>query len=158
MRTVVQRVSRASVVVDGREVGAIGPGLLLLVGIEVADGEPQAAWTADKAANLRVFSDADGKMNLSVRDLAQTAANAEKPGLLLVPNFTVAGDANKGRRPSFDTAMRPEAAESLFARVIDLTKLAAGPGVHLASGLFRAHMHVEIHNDGPVTLVLQSPA
>ncbi|MBI1190446.1 MAG: D-tyrosyl-tRNA(Tyr) deacylase [Tepidisphaera sp.] len=155
MRTIVQRVSRASVTVDGREVGAIGPGLLLLVGIEIADGEPQAAWTADKAANLRVFSDAGGKMNLSVRDLAQTAAS---PGLLVVPNFTVAGDASKGRRPSFDSAMRPEAAEPLFARILELIRAAAGPGVVVAGGVFRAHMHVELVNDGPVTLVLQSPA
>lgn len=155
MRTIVQRVSRASVTVDGREVGAIGTGLVLLVGIELADAEPQGAWTADKAANLRVFPDAEGKLNLSVLDLASLNRSA---GLLIVPNFTVAGDANKGRRPSFDRAMRPEQAETLFARLIDLTKAAAGSGVQVAAGVFRAHMQVDIQNDGPITLILQSPA
>ncbi|MFA6046090.1 MAG: D-aminoacyl-tRNA deacylase [Phycisphaerales bacterium] len=155
MRTIVQRVSRASVTVDGREVGAIGTGLVLLVGIELADAEPQAAWNADKAANLRVFPDAERKLNLSVLDLA---ALNHSPGLLLVPNFTVAGDANKGRRPSFDRAMRPEQAEPLFARLIELTKAAAGAGVHVTSGVFRAHMLVDLQNDGPITLVLQAPA
>lgn len=155
MRTVVQRVSRASITVDGSVVGDINAGLVLLVGIETADTETHAAWTADKAANLRVFPDADGKLNLSVIDLA---ALNYSPGLLIVPNFTVVGDANKGRRPSFDRAMRPEAAEPLFARLIDLTRIAAGAGVHVAGGVFRAHMHVELINDGPITLVLQSPA
>ena len=104
---------------------------------------------------LAVFPDAEGKLNLSVLDMASLKRS---PGLLIVPNFTVAGDANKGRRPSFDRAMRPEQAGTLFARLIDLTKAAAGSGVQVAAGVFRAHMQVDIQNDGPITLVLQSPS
>jgi D-tyrosyl-tRNA(Tyr) deacylase len=150
MRTVIQRVARARVVVEGRVVGEIGRGLLALVSCEARDTEKDAAWTAEKVANLRVFEDAAGKMNLAVNDLPD-----EGRGVLLVPNFTVAGDAQKGRRPSFDNAMRPELAGPLFERVALLT---AAQGVRVATGVFRAHMLVDLVNDGPVTLVVTSPA
>ncbi|CAG0997653.1 D-aminoacyl-tRNA deacylase [Phycisphaerales bacterium] len=147
MRAVVQRVSSAKVVVDGKAVGEIGRGLLVLVGIESADGEAEADWIAEKAANLRVFEDGAGKMNLSVKDTGG--------GILLVPNFTVAGDARKGRRPSFDNAMRPEAAGSMFARI---ERAIAAQGVPVSTGVFRSHMEVTLANDGPVTIWLDSRA
>ena len=149
MRTVIQRVARARVTVEGRTVGEIGRGLLALVGCEARDTEKDAAWTAEKIAHLRVFEDPAGKMNLSVHDLADPDR-----GILLVPNFTVAGDAQKGRRPSFDHAMRPELASPLFDRVAQLT---AAQGVRVATGTFRAHMLVDLVNDGPVTLIITSP-
>lgn len=151
MRTVIQRVSRASVSVDGVVVGSISRGLVALVGCETRDAEKDAAWTADKIANLRVFEDAEGKMNLAVRDLP--GEDGER-GVLLIPNFTVAGDAQKGRRPSFDNAMRPELAGPMFDRVAELV---AAQGLRVQRGVFRAHMLVDLVNDGPVTIVVQSP-
>ncbi len=149
MKAVVQRVSRASVVVEGRVVGEIGHGLCVLVGLEAGDAEADRAWMADKIASLRIFEDEQGKMNLSV---VQTAG-----GVLMVPNFTVAGDARKGRRPSFDKAMPPAEAEPEFAALVGAVRSAA-PGVNVQQGVFRAHMLVEIANDGPVTIVLDSRA
>ncbi|MCC6950142.1 MAG: D-tyrosyl-tRNA(Tyr) deacylase [Phycisphaerales bacterium] len=146
MRTVVQRVRCASVAVGGEVVSSIGVGLLALVGIEVDDGRSDAEWTAEKLAHLRVFEDGAGKMNLSVLDV--------RGSLLLVPNFTLAGDATKGRRPGFDRAMKPEQAGPLFEV---LSGLAAGHGAPVGRGVFRAEMAVSLVNDGPVTLVLQSP-
>lgn len=159
MRVVIQRVSRASVVVQGAIVGEIGRGLLALVGIEAGDPTDAAAKLpekfADKLVNLRIFEDDAGKMNLSVNDLAASAAaTPSPPGLLLVPNFTVAGDASKGRRPSFDAAMRPELAEPMFQRIVQAVRSAASPSVHVATGVFRAHMEVTLTNDGPITIVL----
>jgi D-aminoacyl-tRNA deacylase len=151
MRTIIQRTKQASVEVDGARIAEIGRGLLALVGIEQHDTAAQIAWTADKLANLRIFEDAQGKMNLSLLDLLQSGAPA---ALLLVPNFTVAGDARKGRRPSFDHAMRPEFAEPMFA---DLARQVAAAGVPVQTGIFRAHMHVMLVNDGPVTIVLETP-
>lgn len=148
MKAVIQRVSRASVEVDGRTVATIGRGLMVLVGIEASDTAAEVAWLADKAANLRVFEDPAGKMNLSVKDVGEGA-------ILLVPNFTVAGDARKGRRPSFDGAMRPEQAEPMFA---ELAKAIAARGVSVQSGVFKAHMLVSLVNDGPVTILLMSGA
>jgi len=145
MRAVVQRVSGASVEVGGRRVAEIGSGLLALVGIEDPDTEADAAWLAETLANLRILEDGAGKMNLSLKDTGGS--------LLLVPNFTVAGDARKGRRPSFDHAMRPEGAEPLFGR---LAQLAAAQQIPVATGLFRAHMRVELLNEGPVTIWLDS--
>ncbi|MEX2219147.1 MAG: D-aminoacyl-tRNA deacylase [Phycisphaerales bacterium] len=145
MRAVVQRVSRAAVEVGGREAAAIGRGLLALVGIEEGDTEADAAWLAQKLAHLRIFEDDGGKMNLSVKDVAGS--------LLLVPNFTVAGNARKGRRPGFDRAMRPELAEPLFARLVAGAQ-SHGPPVR--TGVFRAHMLVSLVNDGPVTIWLDS--
>jgi D-tyrosyl-tRNA(Tyr) deacylase len=147
MKAVVQRVDSGSVDVEGRRVAEIGRGLLALVGIEEGDAESDAVWLADKLAHLRIFEDQAGKMNLSVKDTAGA--------LLLVPNFTVAGDARKGRRPSFDGAMRPEHAEPLFAR---LAALAQAHQVHVHLGVFRAHMRVSLVNDGPVTVNLDSRA
>lgn len=145
MRCVVQRVSSASVVVEGRVVGEIARGLLLLVGIEQADTEARVAWLADKATNLRIFEDAQGKMNLSVKDA--------RGAILLVPNFTVAGDARKGRRPSFDNAMRPEMSEPMFQRLVAAL---AAQGVPVQTGVFRAEMKVTLVNDGPITIWLDS--
>lgn len=146
MRTVVQRVSSANVAVEGGVVASIGVGLVALVGIEVDDGRADAEWTAEKLAHLRVFEDAGGKMNLSVLEV--------RGSVLLVPNFTVAGDASKGRRPGFETAMRPEGAGPLFE---ELAGLASALGVPVGRGVFRAEMAVSLVNDGPVTLVLRSP-
>ena len=146
MRTVIQRVARASVSVDGKVVGSISRGLLALVGCEARDTDKDAAWTADKIANLRVFEDQEGKMNLAVRDLTPPPlpagevaepreAGGGMPGILVIPNFTVAGDAQKGRRPGFDNAMRPELAAPMFDRVGDLI---AATGLHVERGVFRA--------------------
>jgi D-tyrosyl-tRNA(Tyr) deacylase len=147
MRAVVQRVSSAGVDVDGARVAGIGRGLLVLVGIEETDEPRDRAWLAEKLPGLRIFEDDAGKMNLSVADV--------KGEILLVPNFTVAGDARKGRRPSFDKAMRPERAEPEFAL---LAAAVAGSGVPVRTGIFRATMAVSLVNDGPVTIVLESRA
>lgn len=145
MRAVVQRVAAASVEVQGRRVGSIERGLLALVGVERGDGAPDVSWMADKLAHLRIFEDAAGKMNLSVQDSGG--------GVLLVPNFTVAGDARKGRRPSFESAMPPEEAELVFNQV---AAAIAALGVPVQTGIFRAHMLVSLVNDGPVTIWLDS--
>jgi D-tyrosyl-tRNA(Tyr) deacylase len=147
MRAVVQRVSSASVAAGGRTVSSIGRGLLVLVGIEAADTAAQIAWLAEKVVNLRIFEDQQGKLNLSVQEV--------QGSVLLVPNFTVAGDARKGRRPSFDNAMRPEAAEPLFRELVAATR---AKGVPVETGVFRTEMAVSLVNDGPITLVLESPA
>lgn len=145
MKAVIQRVSSASVVVDGTEVAAIGKGLMVLVGIEAADAAGDVAWLAEKLAGIRIFEDAAGKMNLSVRDVGGA--------ILLVPNFTLSGDARKGRRPSFDGAMRPELAEPMFGELVAAVR---GHGVPVQTGVFRAHMRVSLVNDGPVTILLES--
>ena len=144
MRVLVQRVSRAHVRVGGVTVGKIGPGLLLLVGLTHADGEAELAWMADKVLGLRIFADSDDKMNLAV---------AEAGGALLaVSQFTLYGDARKGKRPSFVDAARPELAAPLYERFVAL--LRAG-GVTVETGEFGAMMEVELVNDGPVTLWLE---
>jgi len=140
MRAVVQRVSSASVTVEGRRVASIAAGLLVLLGVRDGDGTDEADWIARKVAALRVFEDGDGKMNLSVRDAGGD--------VLVVSNFTVYGDARKGNRPSFVAAARPEAAEPLVERVREA--LAAQGGV------FGAHMDVELVNDGPVTILIET--
>jgi D-tyrosyl-tRNA(Tyr) deacylase len=140
MRAVVQRVSSASVVVDGETVASIGRGLLVLLGVAAGDGEREADKIAAKLEALRVFEDDGGKMNLSVRD-----AGGE---LLVVSNFTVYGDTRKGNRPSFVDAARPEVAEPLVERV----RAALGA----RGGRFGARMAVELVNDGPVTLVIDA--
>lgn len=164
MRAVIQRVSQANVSVEGRVVASIGRGLVVLLGIEASDTESDRAWMAEKIPNLRIFEDDAGKMNLSVMDrvTAERAANgppSEAPtGILLVPNFTVAGDARKGRRPSFDNAMRPELSEVEFGRCVEAVKSAAGASVSVQTGVFRADMKVSLVNDGPVTIWLDSKA
>jgi len=134
------------VAVDGRSVGAIERGLLVLVGVGHDDGEPQARWLADKLAGLRVFEDDAGKMNLSVAD----AGGA----VLVVSQFTLLGDCRKGRRPSFVAAARPDHAEPLVTAV---AARIADAGIPVATGEFGAHMHIDLLNDGPVTLVVETP-
>jgi D-tyrosyl-tRNA(Tyr) deacylase len=147
VRALVQRVARARVSVEGTVSGEIGPGLLVLLGAAHADGEKQAAWLARKLAGLRVFADAGGRMNLDVREAGGAA--------LVVPQFTLYGDARHGRRPDFTGAARPEQAEPLFER---FCVLLAEQGVPVRRGVFGAHMAVELLNDGPVTLLLETPA
>jgi D-tyrosyl-tRNA(Tyr) deacylase len=147
MRLVLQRVSRASVTIDGRVTGAIGLGVCLLVGFTQADTADQVVWMADKVAGLRIFADADDKMNLSLGEVGGA--------VLVVSQFTLYGDASKGRRPSFVDAARPETAIPLYERFI--TDLRAR-GLDVKTGEFGAMMQVELVNDGPVTLVLERSA
>lgn len=144
MRILLQRVSQASVTVDGRVVGRIGRGFCLLVGITHSDGTAEANWLAAKVAGLRVFEDEAGKMNRSLADVAGE--------ILVVSQFTLYGDAVKGRRPSFTAAARPEQAEPLCDYFVEQLR---GMGFIVATGIFGANMQVEIHNDGPVTLWLE---
>ncbi len=146
MRAVVQRVLRAQVTVDQRVVGAIGRGLCVLVGAGAGDGAADVAYTVDKIVNLRIFADEAGKMNRSVLDLVG--------GVLLVSQFTLYGDARKGRRPAFVDALEPVAAQALYEDVVAGVR-AAGVG-EVATGVFRADMQVELVNDGPVTILLDS--
>ncbi|HKI37118.1 MAG TPA: D-aminoacyl-tRNA deacylase [Gemmataceae bacterium] len=145
MRAVVQRVSRARVVIDGETVGEVGCGLLVLLGVTHADTAEAAAWLADKVVGLRIFNDADGKMNRSVADVGG--------GVLVVSQFTLYGDCRKGRRPSFIDAARPEVAIPLYEAFVNGIKAL---GVPAATGRFGAMMQVELVNDGPVTLILDS--
>ena len=142
-----QRVARASVTVDDAVTGRIGRGLLVLLGATHADGEAEARWLAAKVAGLRVFADDAGKMNRDVREAGG--------GCLVVPQFTLYGDARHGRRPEFTAAARPEHAEPLVECFC--AELAAA-GVPVERGVFRAHMDVELVNDGPVTLLIETPA
>ncbi len=144
MRLLVQRVSAGKVSVAGRAVAEIGRGLVILVGVGQGDGEAQAEWLAEKAANLRIFADAEGKTNLSVLDVGGAA--------LVVSQFTLYADAQKGRRPSFTGAALPEVAEPLVRRFAELL---AEQGLPVQMGVFGAEMQVEIHNDGPMTLWLE---
>lgn len=144
MRLLLQRVSRAEVRVGERVTGRIARGYLLLVGITHADTEDQLVWMADKVVGLRLFADADDKMNLSLADVSGA--------LLVVSQFTLYGDAAKGRRPSFIGAARPEVAIPLYERFLALLR---ARGVHTESGEFGAMMDVELVNDGPVTLWLE---
>jgi D-tyrosyl-tRNA(Tyr) deacylase len=145
MRAVVQRVARARVVIDGETVGEVGRGLLVLLGVTHADTAEAAAWLADKVVGLRIFNDADGKMNLGVADVGG--------GVLVVSQFTLYGDCQKGRRPSFIDAARPEVAVPLYEAFVNGIKAL---GVPAATGRFGAMMQVELVNDGPVTLIVDS--
>lgn len=145
MRVVLQRVSRARVTVEGRVTGEIGVGLLLLVGFTEGDDEAGLDWMADKIVGLRVFSDADGKMNLSLGDVGG--------GLLVVSQFTLYGDTRKGRRPSFVHAAPPSVSMPLYETFLEI--LAGRSGTPVQCGEFGAMMDVELVNDGPVTLVLE---
>jgi D-aminoacyl-tRNA deacylase len=144
MRLVVQRVSRASVEVDGRTVAQIGPGLLVLVGVGQGEDRDEAQWLASKICHLRIFEDDEGKMNRSLSDVGGE--------VLVVPQFTLYGDARKGRRPSWAAAAPPDVAEG---RVEDFARALEALGARVARGAFREHMHVELVNDGPVTIVLE---
>ncbi len=142
MIAVLQRVRNADVKVDGKVVGEIGRGLLIFVGVKKEDGPPQAAALAQKVATLRIFNDAAGKMNLNAVDV--------QAGLLVVSQFTLCADTNRGRRPSFDPAAPPEAAQRLYEQfVLELRKT----GLRVETGVFRAHMEVSLVNDGPVTFL-----
>lgn len=145
MRVVLQRVSSARVVVEGETVGSVGRGWLALVVVETGDTADDAAWLADKVAGLRAFPDDAGKMNRSVQDISG--------GVLVVSNFTLAADCRKGRRPSFIAAARPEEAEPL---VIAFSNGLRSVGIPVSEGRFGADMQVELVNDGPVTLVVDS--
>jgi D-aminoacyl-tRNA deacylase len=144
VRVVFQRVSRADVRVAGRSVGAIGRGALLLVGFTVSDDAGQISWMTEKVVSLRVFSDRDGRMNLGLGDVGGS--------LLVVSQFTLYGDARKGRRPSFIDAAPPERANGLYEEFVASLRAA---GVHVATGVFGAEMEVELVNDGPVTMILE---
>jgi D-tyrosyl-tRNA(Tyr) deacylase len=144
VRVVLQRVSRAAVRVDGQTVGAIGRGFVILAGFAPQDGEAALGWMADKIAGLRVFTDREGKMNLPLADVGGA--------VLVISQFTLYGDAAKGRRPSFTDAAAPAIAEALYARFIELLRQAHLP---VETGRFGAVMEVELVNEGPVTLVLE---
>lgn len=144
MKAVVQRVSQASVVVDNAEVGAIGGGLLILLGIHRDDSEEDLTYLAGKIVGLRVFTDENGKMNRSIVDVGGS--------ILLVSQFTLYGDTRKGRRPGFDHAARPDKAIPLYERMVNQLK----ESVPVETGVFGAKMTVSLTNDGPVTLVIDS--
>ena len=143
MIALIQRVSNASVRIDGEEVGAIGQGVLALVGVERGDGEAEAARLAERVIAYRMFADAQGKMNLSLKEIAGE--------LLAVPQFTLAADTNSGLRPSFSSAASPAEGEALFIKCAEK----AAEAVHVATGRFGADMQVSLVNDGPVTFWLQ---
>jgi D-tyrosyl-tRNA(Tyr) deacylase len=146
MRAVIQRVSRASVTIDGEVVGRIDHGLLVLLGITHSDTTADARWLAEKIVGLRIFNDAEGKMNLGLTDVGGS--------VLIVSQFTLYGDAQKGRRPSFVAAARPEQAIPLYEAFINGIKAL---GVPVETGRFGAMMDVELINEGPVTIILESP-
>ena len=145
MRAVLQRVSRASVSVDGDITGEIGRGILVLLGVSIDDTDKEAAFLVEKTLNLRIFEDADGKMNLSLLDVGGD--------LLVVSQFTLYGDTRKGRRPSYIKAARPEDANRLYELFVELARLSCEK---VATGRFRAMMDVELVNDGPVTIILDT--
>lgn len=145
MRAVLQRVLRAKVDVGGKTVGEIGKGIMVLVGMNTGDDPKTYKYMLDKMVNLRIFEDDEGKMNLSARDLGHE--------LLLVPNFTIYADATHGRRPSFAVGAKPEEAERTFNEFVEFAKKDFG---RVESGIFKADMKVELVNDGPITILLDS--
>ena len=145
MRAVVQRVSKASVAVGDEEVGRIGAGLLVFLGVSSSDGEEEARYIADKTINLRIFPDDNGRFDRSALDIGAQ--------VLVVSQFTLYGDTRRGRRPSFTGAAPPEQASSLVERTVALL---ADSGLHVETGRFQAHMAVSLVNDGPVTIMLDS--
>jgi D-tyrosyl-tRNA(Tyr) deacylase len=145
LKAVIQRVSSAKVAVGGETVGAIGRGILVLLGVEKGDGERDADWLAEKIVNLRIFEDQAGKMNLSVQEIVGE--------LLVVSQFTLAGNCAKGRRPSFDSAAPPEKANRLYEYFVERLR---AMGLKVATGVFQAMMQVSLVNDGPVTFILES--
>jgi D-tyrosyl-tRNA(Tyr) deacylase len=144
VRVLLQRVSRAEVRVDGRVTGRVAHGFVTLVGFTASDGDAQVEWMAEKVATIRLFADAEGKMNLALGDIGGS--------VLVVSQFTLYGDAHKGRRPSFVDAARPEQAIPLYERFVALVR---AQGIPVETGVFGAMMEVELVNDGPVTLWLE---
>jgi len=144
MKAVIQRVGSASVTVDHQVVGEISRGMLVLLGVEKGDGEAQADWLVEKIVNLRIFEDQAGKMNLSLRDIGGS--------LLIVSQFTIAGNCEKGRRPSFDSAAPPDEGQRLYNYFVEVSQQT---GIPVATGIFQADMQVALVNDGPVTFVLE---
>jgi D-tyrosyl-tRNA(Tyr) deacylase len=145
MRAVVQRVNHSSVIVDGKVVGEIGKGLNVLLGVEEGDSEKDVGYMVEKIINLRIFEDDQEKMNLSLLDV--------KGEMLCISQFTLMGDCRKGRRPSFSSAARPDDANALYEQFVKEVGLA---GIRVETGQFQAHMVVDIQNDGPVTLLVDS--
>ncbi len=145
MRVLVQRVSRAKCTVEGKITGEIGPGLLLLVGIKDSDTQAELDWMVRKVAQLRVFNDTHNKMNLSVQDVSG--------GILAISQFTLYADTEKGNRPSYIRAARPEVAQPLYEQFCE--QLSAAIGKPVQRGIFGAHMDIELTNDGPVTIMLE---
>ena len=145
MRAVVQRVSRCRVTVEGNPTGEIGAGLLVLLGVNKSDAEAAADYLVEKVIGLRIFEDAEGKMNLSVQEAGG--------GVLVVSQFTLYGDVRRGKRPSFDAAARPEEAKRLYEYFVARIRAA---GLHCQTGQFQAMMEVELVNSGPVTILLDS--
>ncbi|HHU48278.1 MAG: D-aminoacyl-tRNA deacylase [Caldicoprobacterales bacterium] len=145
MRAAVQRVKQAGVSVEGREVSRIRKGYLILLGVEQGDTKQDVEYLADKIVNLRVFEDHQGKMNLSVKDIGGE--------MLVVSQFTLCADCRKGRRPSFISAAEPEMAEAFYE---EFCRIASEQGVTVKKGVFRTHMEVDLVNDGPVTVLLDS--
>jgi D-aminoacyl-tRNA deacylase len=144
MKAVIQRVTSACVVIDGNTVAEIDRGILVLLGVEKGDEESKAEWLAEKIAGLRIFSDDEGKMNRSVRDV--------EGALLVVSQFTLAGNCDKGRRPSFDTAAPPDEGKRLYEYFVDAVR---SLGLPVETGIFQADMQVSLVNDGPVTFILE---
>lgn len=145
MRAVVQRVTEGDVTVENQVTGSIGNGFVVLLGVEDTDTEKDADYLADKIVGLRVFEDADDKMNLSLQDVGGE--------MLVISQFTLLADARKGRRPNFVKAARPEMAKKLYDYFVEKVK---AQGIRVGEGVFQAHMLVRIHNDGPVTILLDS--
>lgn len=145
MRAVVQRVDRASVTVDGQLTGKVERGLLVLLGVAEGDTEKDLHYIVDKVCGLRIFEDAGGKMNLSVQNIGGS--------LLAVSQFTLCGDCRKGKRPSFDKAAKPDVANAFYEQFVEQCRV---KGLPVATGVFRAHMLVELVNNGPVTILLDS--
>jgi len=145
MRAVLQRVSRARVLVEGRATGEIGAGLVVLLGVGQGDTSAAAAYLAEKTAQLRIFNDAQGKLNISLLESGGAA--------LVVSQFTLYGDVSRGRRPGFDRAAPPAEAKQLYEEYVRCLR---ATGVRVETGVFQAHMEVELVNDGPVTLLLES--
>jgi D-aminoacyl-tRNA deacylase len=145
MRAVVQRVARSSVVVGGQLTGSIDKGLTVLLGVEKSDTTDDVKYMVDKIANMRIFEDSDEKMNLSLMDVGGS--------ILAISQFTLMGDCRRGRRPSFSNAAPPDHANGLYEKYVELTR---DMGITVETGKFQSHMDVEIHNDGPVTILLDS--
>ena len=145
MRAVVQRVTEGDETIENQVTGSIGNGFVVLLGVEDTDTEKDAEYLADKIVGLRVFEDSEDKMNLSLQDVGGE--------MLVISQFTLLADARKGRRPNFVKAARPEMAKKLYDHFVEKVK---AQGVHVGEGVFQAHMLVRIHNDGPVTILLDS--